>query len=83
MGEQSQRRVVIVGGGISGLAAAERLLTRDPSLEIHLIETSDRFGGVMQTENHDGFCMELGPDSILSRLPWGSTCAGRSGLNLT
>jgi protoporphyrinogen/coproporphyrinogen III oxidase len=69
----SARHVVIVGGGIAGLAAAWRLqqLARascDP-LRITLIEASDRFGGKLQTEQVDGLTVEAGPDSFLSYKP--------------
>ncbi|MCA9056681.1 MAG: NAD(P)-binding protein, partial [Planctomycetaceae bacterium] len=44
------RRIAVVGGGISGLAAAHRLIELSPSaqspLEVSLFETSDRLGGV-------------------------------------
>src|SRR3990170_4535120 len=79
MGE-GERRVAIIGGGISGLAAAERLAALDEALEVHLFEASDRLGGVLQTEQADGFCLELGPDSMLSRLPWGVELCRRVGL---
>ncbi len=80
MGE-GERRVAIVGGGISGLAAAERLAALDPSLEIHLFEAGDRLGGVLQTEEVDGYCLEQGPDSILSRLPSGIDLCRRIGFD--
>jgi oxygen-dependent protoporphyrinogen oxidase len=67
---QDKRRVAVIGGGISGLAAAHRLCSSDAGLQITLLEASDRLGGVLQTEQRDGFCIELGPDSMLSRLPW-------------
>lgn len=75
-----KRRVAIVGGGISGLAAALRLAELDSALDIRLFELSDRLGGVLQTEQHDSFCLELGPDSMLSRLPWGVDLCRRIGL---
>jgi protoporphyrinogen/coproporphyrinogen III oxidase len=78
--DDGDRRVAIVGGGISGLAAALRLATLDSTLDIHLFESSDRLGGVMQTQQQDGFCLELGPDSMLSRLPWGVDLCRRIGL---
>jgi oxygen-dependent protoporphyrinogen oxidase len=78
MGE-GERRVAIIGGGISGLAAAERLAALDEALEVHLFEASDRLGGVLQTEDADGYCLELGPDSMLSRLPWGVELCRRIG----
>ncbi|MCS7468661.1 protoporphyrinogen oxidase [Stieleria sp. ICT_E10.1] len=66
----SKHRVAIVGAGISGLAAAHQLSRSDVSLEINVFEANDRLGGVLQTEQTDGFCIELGPDSVLSRMPW-------------
>lgn len=77
---EQERRIVIVGGGISGLAAAERLISLDPTLEIHLFEAGDKLGGVLQTEHVAGYRLELGPDSILSRLPWGVDLCRRVGL---
>ncbi|PAY19501.1 protoporphyrinogen oxidase [Rhodopirellula sp. SM50] len=66
----SKHRIAIVGAGISGLAAAHQLSRSDATLEITVFEASDRLGGVLQTECTDGFCIELGPDSVLSRMPW-------------
>ena len=68
---QNAQRVAIVGAGISGLAAAYQLQSTAPELEITIFEASGKPGGVLQTEYVDGFCLELGPDSVLSRLPWG------------
>lgn len=81
MMSEGERCVAIIGGGISGLAAAERLAALDETLEIHLLEASDRLGGVLQTEEADGFCMEQGPDSMLSRLPWGVDLCRRIGFD--
>lgn len=68
---QGKQRVAVVGAGISGLAAAHQLNSLDKSLDVTVFEASEKPGGVLQTEHVDGFCMELGPDSVLSRLPWG------------
>jgi oxygen-dependent protoporphyrinogen oxidase len=55
--------VVIIGGGISGLACAARLKQRNtPFL---LLEKSARFGGVIQSQQEDGFLFEFGPQGIL------------------
>jgi len=56
------RRVVVIGGGISGLAAAHALA--GGGLEILLLEASDRAGGVIRTETRDGFLLELGPNTV-------------------
>jgi len=66
-------RVIIIGGGITGLSAAHRLLEmqEDPSqLDVKLIESRDRVGGTIQTIERDGFLVEKGPDSFLSTKPW-------------
>ena len=68
------KRVVIIGGGISGLAAAHRLAQRSRQssdvLEIILLEAKDSFGGVIQTDRQDGFLLEAGPESFISNKPW-------------
>jgi oxygen-dependent protoporphyrinogen oxidase len=63
--------VSIVGGGITGLSAAFYLqkLSREQALPVDftLIEASERLGGKIQTWRHEGFVIELGPDSFLER----------------
>lgn len=59
--------VAVVGGGISGLAAARELAKR--GLSFRLLEASPRFGGVIRTERVDGFLLEAGPDSLLAQKP--------------
>jgi len=62
------RRVVIIGGGISGLSAAYHLAKAGvPST---LVERRPRLGGVIQTECVEGCLVEAGPDSFLSAKPW-------------
>lgn len=60
-------RIVIVGGGISGLSAAYYLAKR-ADLEILLVERA-RLGGVIQTEKVGGCVLEAGPDSFLAAKP--------------
>ena len=55
--------VTIVGGGITGLAAAFELTRR--GVPFTLFEASSRAGGLIRTEHVDGFTIEAGPDSIL------------------
>lgn len=79
-------RVVVVGGGITGLAAAHRLVeaTRGAGapLELTLLEAADRLGGTIRTERTDGFLLEGGPDSFISEKPWALALAERIGLGL-
>ena len=65
------KRVIIVGGGIAGLAAAYRLLKTAPEAQITLIESADRLGGKIVTDRVDGFVIEGGPDTFLSYKPRG------------
>jgi oxygen-dependent protoporphyrinogen oxidase len=62
-----RRKVVIVGGGISGLSAAYYLSKAGiPSM---LVERRPRLGGVIQTEHVRGCVLEAGPDSFISVKP--------------
>ena len=67
------RRVVVIGGGLTGLVVCHRLLrasaARNPPLEVWLIEASPGLGGVIGTEFADGFLMEKGPDCFLTSKP--------------
>src|SRR5919198_3007359 len=67
--------VVIIGGGIAGLATAyvlqERARATGIPLACTLIEARERLGGVILTERIDGFVIEAGPDSLLTQKPWG------------
>ena len=66
-------RVVIIGGGITGLAAAHRLQTaaQGQPIVLTLLEQAGRLGGKIRTEQRDGFTLELGPDIFLARKPRG------------
>ena len=71
-------RVVIIGGGISGLATAYYLAKGGASSTI--IESRPRLGGVIQTEKIDGCTIEAGPDSFLSIKPAAMDLIGELGL---
>ena len=63
-------KLVVVGGGITGLAAAHRAVElareRSTALDLTLIEARARLGGTVATERAGGFLIEAGPDSFLS-----------------
>lgn len=66
-------RIAIIGGGISGLAAAfelEEQRRAGADVEYVLYESSSRLGGVLQTELVDGCLVEAGPDSFVTEKPW-------------
>ena len=65
------KRVIIVGGGIAGLAAGYRLMKTAPDAQITLIEGDQRLGGKIVTDRVDGFVIEGGPDTFLSYKPRG------------
>jgi len=65
----SVARIVVIGGGISGLAAAHRLIELSPNAQVTLIEASARLGGTIRTDERDGFLLERGPDSFISEKP--------------
>src|SRR6516165_514048 len=60
-------RVVIIGGGISGLSTAYYLAKR--GIPSTILESRPRLGGVIQTEHVEGCTIEAGPDSFLSAKP--------------
>ena len=77
-------RIVVIGGGISGLAAAHRLveLGRDAGSvpAITVLESSGRLGGQVWTDRQDEFLFEGGADSLLAQKPWGIALCRRLGL---
>lgn len=62
-------RVVIIGGGISGLTTAYRLHQADPTLQLTLLEAKSRVGGNVQTEICEGYRVEWGPNGFLDNKP--------------
>lgn len=73
------KRMVVIGGGITGLAAAHRLVEHGQT-EVLLLEAADRVGGVIHTESRDGFLLERGPDSFISEKPEAVELAKEIGL---
>jgi oxygen-dependent protoporphyrinogen oxidase len=61
------KRIIVIGGGVSGLACAHRL--RRAGLAVTLLEESDHVGGMIQSVRDGGFLFELGPQSFLSTDP--------------
>jgi oxygen-dependent protoporphyrinogen oxidase len=70
-------RVVVVGGGVSGLALAHRLMDR---VEVTLCEAGARPGGHATTVREEGFLVEAGPNGFLDRNPGPLALARELGL---
>jgi oxygen-dependent protoporphyrinogen oxidase len=60
----AKKRVIILGGGISGLSLALYLSDYSEQFEILLLEKSDRLGGWIRTERVGGFLFERGPHTF-------------------
>ena len=71
--------VVVVGGGITGLATAHYLKARH-GLEAVVVEASDRVGGKIRTDELAGVPVEAGPDSFLARVSWAAELCRELGL---
>ncbi len=70
----TRRRVVVIGGGISGLAAAWELTggaagPGPATPEVTVFEASDQLGGALRTVAFEGRTVDVGPDSFLGRRP--------------
>ena len=67
----SRLRVAVIGGGISGVAAAHFLSRADEATrpEVHLIEAGNRLGGKVLTRELAGYPVEAGPDTLVLRTP--------------
>ncbi len=61
-----RQRVAIIGGGVSGLAAAYHLHQLAPHIEIKLLEASSHLGGVIQTSRQDGFLIENAAENFIT-----------------
>jgi oxygen-dependent protoporphyrinogen oxidase len=74
------KRVVIVGGGITGLAAAYALEKSAEPCEVRVIEAESRLGGNLVTLSHNGFTIDGGPDSWVATKPHATRLAKAVGL---
>ena len=73
-----RRRVAVIGGGISGLAAAFALAGR--GLEVTVLEGSPRLGGKLAVSEVAGLPVDAGAEALLARRPEGTDLIGAAGL---
>lgn len=71
--------IVVIGGGITGLAAAHEILRQGG--EPILLESSDRVGGKIKTSEFNGMPVDEGADAFLARVPWGTDLVRELGLD--
>src|SRR5262249_10856986 len=69
MASPEPTRVVVVGGGVTGLTAAYAVHRARPDVTIDLFEERDSLGGNIRTESTDGFVIDTGPDSFVRTKP--------------
>jgi oxygen-dependent protoporphyrinogen oxidase len=75
------RRIAVVGGGITGLAAANAIVSHSIPHDVVLFEASGRAGGKLLTSAFAGHpAIDEGADAFLARLPWASSLARAVGL---
>ncbi len=83
--ETPRQRVVVIGGGLTGLTVCYRLSQvareRRLPLDITLLEASERLGGVIATSQQQGLLLEQGPDCFLTTKPWGVRLCEELGLH--
>jgi len=77
---RAEPHVVVVGGGVTGLAAARGLVEGRPGVRVTLLEASGRLGGRLCTERRDGFLYDTGPDSWVANKPLPTELARALGL---
>ena len=62
-------KLVIIGGGITGLSLAYFLLEKNPSLDIVVLESEKKAGGKIWTDKVNGFLCEGGVNGFLDNRP--------------
>lgn len=79
-----QKKFMIVGGGIAGLAAGyyiqQLAVEHGLPVSLQIIEKGPAFGGKILTERTDGFVIEGGPDTFIATKPWAVTLCRELGI---
>jgi oxygen-dependent protoporphyrinogen oxidase len=79
---QAQPKVVVVGGGMSGLATAHFLhRSLGEGVQITLVEAGPQLGGKVATQEFGGHLVDTGPDALLMRVPAMATLLKDLGFN--
>ena len=75
------RRVAVVGGGVSGLATAYRLIGADGAVNVTVLEADARLGGKVTEADVGGIVVDTGPDALMVRSPAASQLVTELGLD--
>lgn len=79
---QDQPKVVVVGGGMSGLATAHFIHRHlGEGVQITLVEAEPQLGGKVATQEFGGHLVDTGPDALLMRVPAMATLLKDLGFN--
>ncbi|MGZ8614797.1 MAG: protoporphyrinogen oxidase [Actinomycetota bacterium] len=73
---------MIVGGGVSGLTVAYRLVQADPSIGVAVLEAGARVGGKLSSVAVGDLVLPAGADSFLARKPWAVELCKELGIEL-
>lgn len=73
-------RVIVIGAGISGLAAAWHISQQDPSIQVEVLEAAPVAGGTLRVASVAGLAVDVGAEAMLARRPEGVELARAAGL---
>jgi oxygen-dependent protoporphyrinogen oxidase len=73
------RRIGIVGAGVTGLAAAHKLLELRPGWEVFVFDPRNRTGGVLHTVSTGGYLIEAAADNFVTQPGWAVDLSRRIG----
>ncbi|MDR3181823.1 MAG: protoporphyrinogen oxidase [Planctomycetaceae bacterium] len=73
-------QIAVIGGGITGLAAAYRLTQILPDASVTIFDKRNRLGGVLETLHRGGFEIEQSADNFITTIPWGVNLCKELGL---
>ena len=82
MSSSHASRVVVVGGGVTGLTVAYRLLQADPAIEVTVLEAGSAAGGKLRSVALGDLVLPAGADSFLARKPWAVELCRELGIEL-
>jgi protoporphyrinogen/coproporphyrinogen III oxidase len=76
------RRVVVIGGGVTGLTVGYRLAQADPTVDVAVLEAGSAAGGKLRNVALGDLVLPAGADSFLARKPWAVELCRELGIEL-